>query len=322
LIINHPSTPVLLSASREQNWAPAGESFDVALRSVTEILNMSAVGVALYDKGLRCRALNAALAKMTGIPATEQVGKTYRQVFGETAREVEAAFDGVCRAGCPLLNFEFAIQPAATMKRSRWFLNFHPIKGETGGILLVAAFFFEITKKSVLEKKVTLLVKRLMARGSSHPGIGGEDFVDLSTRSVEVIKRSLEVIKSSIALRCQLLETRIEAEFRRPRPLTGGRMVPRFGLPLDSPVFRRPVKHSHQCGEGAISNLPTRGPSPRERQVVGLLAAGKSNKEMAAILELSTRTVEAYRARVMAKLKLHSAAELVRYAVRNNLIQA
>jgi two-component system, chemotaxis family, CheB/CheR fusion protein len=63
-------------------------------------------------------------------------------------------------------------------------------------------------------------------------------------------------------------------------------------------------------------------PSPRERPVIKLLAEGKANKEMAAVLELSTRTVEVYRARIMTKLKLHSVGELVRYAVRHNLIEA
>ena len=63
-------------------------------------------------------------------------------------------------------------------------------------------------------------------------------------------------------------------------------------------------------------------PSPRERQVLRFLADGKSSKEIASILDISTRTVECYRARVMHKLGLHSAAALVRYAVRNNIVEA
>jgi len=47
---------------------------------------------------------------------------------------------------------------------------------------------------------------------------------------------------------------------------------------------------------------------------------GKINKEIAAILNLSVRTVETYRARVMLKLGLRSLSELVRYALRNNII--
>ncbi len=69
-----------------------------------------------------------------------------------------------------------------------------------------------------------------------------------------------------------------------------------------------------------MSELRAHSLSHRERQVIQLLATGKSNKEMAAILNISVRTVETYRARVMLKLGLHSLAELVRYALRNNMI--
>jgi len=61
--------------------------------------------------------------------------------------------------------------------------------------------------------------------------------------------------------------------------------------------------------------------SPREREIVQLLAEGRSNKEVAAVLNISTRTVENHRAKVMEKLKLHSLGELVRYAVRNNIVE-
>ena len=49
------------------------------------------------------------------------------------------------------------------------------------------------------------------------------------------------------------------------------------------------------------------------------LAEGKSNKEVASILEISTRIVEAHRANIMGKLRLRSLSELVRYAIRNEL---
>ncbi|MBZ5550305.1 MAG: response regulator transcription factor [Acidobacteriia bacterium] len=62
--------------------------------------------------------------------------------------------------------------------------------------------------------------------------------------------------------------------------------------------------------------------SPREREIVQLLAEGRSNKEVAAVLDISTRTVENHRAKVMEKLKLHSLSDLVRYAIRNNIVEA
>lgn len=61
--------------------------------------------------------------------------------------------------------------------------------------------------------------------------------------------------------------------------------------------------------------------TPRERQVVQLLAEGKSTKEVAVHLDLSVKTAETHRSNIMRKLKLHSVSELVLYAVRNNIIQ-
>jgi DNA-binding NarL/FixJ family response regulator len=59
----------------------------------------------------------------------------------------------------------------------------------------------------------------------------------------------------------------------------------------------------------------------REREIVQLLAEGKSNKEVASLLAISVKTVETHRSHIMAKLNLHSMSDLVRYAVRNQLVQ-
>ena len=60
----------------------------------------------------------------------------------------------------------------------------------------------------------------------------------------------------------------------------------------------------------------------REREVVQQVAEGQINKEIAARLMISVKTVETHRASAMRKLKLRTTADLVRYAVRNQLIQA
>ncbi|HEY5617629.1 MAG TPA: response regulator transcription factor [Vicinamibacterales bacterium] len=61
--------------------------------------------------------------------------------------------------------------------------------------------------------------------------------------------------------------------------------------------------------------------SEREREIFQLVAEGKANKEIAAILSISPSTVETHRARIMEKLDLHSAAEIVLYAVRRGVIR-
>jgi DNA-binding NarL/FixJ family response regulator len=58
----------------------------------------------------------------------------------------------------------------------------------------------------------------------------------------------------------------------------------------------------------------------REREVLQSIAEGKTNKEIATALNLSVYTVEAHRGRIMEKLNLHSTGELVRFALRNGLI--
>lgn len=58
----------------------------------------------------------------------------------------------------------------------------------------------------------------------------------------------------------------------------------------------------------------------REREVLQLIAEGKTNKEIAATLNLSIYTVDAHRGRIMEKLNLHSTGEIVRFAMRNGLI--
>src|SRR2546422_11730188 len=60
--------------------------------------------------------------------------------------------------------------------------------------------------------------------------------------------------------------------------------------------------------------------TPRERQVVQLVAEGKSTKQVAALLGITLKTAEFHRARVMKKLDVHDVAGLVRYAIREGLI--
>lgn len=62
--------------------------------------------------------------------------------------------------------------------------------------------------------------------------------------------------------------------------------------------------------------------SPREREIVQLVAEGASNKEVADRLSISLKTVETHRAAIMKKLKLDTFSALVRYAIRNHIISA
>jgi DNA-binding NarL/FixJ family response regulator len=60
--------------------------------------------------------------------------------------------------------------------------------------------------------------------------------------------------------------------------------------------------------------------TPREREILQLLAEGRKNREVAAALKITVKTAETHRSRIMTKLKLETVAELVRYAIRNGVI--
>jgi DNA-binding NarL/FixJ family response regulator len=59
--------------------------------------------------------------------------------------------------------------------------------------------------------------------------------------------------------------------------------------------------------------------TPRETEIIRLLAEGKTNKEIAALLEIAVRTVEGHRAKIMLKLGFHSLTDLVHYAIRHGI---
>ena len=69
------------------------------------------------------------------------------------------------------------------------------------------------------------------------------------------------------------------------------------------------------------SDRPANPLTARERQVLQLIAEGKSTKEIASILGVSVKTAESHRSRIMQKLDIHETASLVRYAVKRGLVQ-
>jgi DNA-binding NarL/FixJ family response regulator len=93
-------------------------------------------------------------------------------------------------------------------------------------------------------------------------------------------------------------------------------------LAVHRPFFTAKVSEalldSYLAKSGSVENVL----SARERGVVQLIAEGNSNKQIASVLNISVKTVETHRAAAMRKLNLSSAAALVRYAVRNKIIEA
>ena len=73
--------------------------------------------------------------------------------------------------------------------------------------------------------------------------------------------------------------------------------------------------------DGAQDESSAVAVTAREREIIQLVAEGQSNKEAASTLGISVKTIEAHRANVMRKLQLRSVSDLVRYAIRNKIVQ-
>jgi len=84
-----------------------------------------------------------------------------------------------------------------------------------------------------------------------------------------------------------------------------------------SPEVSEAVVQAYQNKSG----FPIDPLSARERQVLQLIAEGKTTKELAGVLGISVKTAETYRTRIMEKLDIHETASLVRYAIRRGLVQ-
>ena len=89
---------------------------------------------------------------------------------------------------------------------------------------------------------------------------------------------------------------------------------------LDGYLDRGQNGHDHEQ-HTVTREVPNDVLTTREREVIQLLAEGKTSKEVAVMLNLSVKTAETHRTNLMRKLGLHSVADLTRYAVRNGIVQ-
>jgi DNA-binding CsgD family transcriptional regulator len=276
-------------------------------QSLAALASISTVGVAICDRQLRFRAINDSLASMNGVPASAHIGKTIHHILGTAAARIEPAFQHVFVTGNPLSNFEVTARLPNRSETGHWIENYYPIRAGSGKVLQVGVIVLEVTKKKNAEQSLYRLTNKLRRAAKA-----------LQTqRDNERGARSavpLELLENCIS------ETRIISELLRPRL--------HLGAMRHQEILFQPEVEQVSAGENrlysrdshSMSELSAPRLSQRERQVVQNLAMGKSNKEMAAILSISVRTVETYRARVMLKLGVRSLAELVRYALRKNII--
>jgi DNA-binding NarL/FixJ family response regulator len=99
------------------------------------------------------------------------------------------------------------------------------------------------------------------------------------------------------------------------------RSVHRGGLVLDPDVAREAMLDQAAAADGSRPADPYESLTDREKQVLKLVAEGRSNKEVADDLGISVKTAMSHREHIMDKLDLHSRTELIRFAIRQGIIR-
>ncbi len=133
------------------------------------------------------------------------------------------------------------------------------------------------------------------------------------TDSDQVIREALNAGARGFVLKSDAARDLVAAV----EALQGKRMF--FTSRVNDLVLAGFLEKGHAISRNEAPNLPIL--TAREREVTQLLAEGKSSKEVASLLGLSTKTVETHRSNIMRKLSLHSVRDLVVYAIKNNIIQ-
>jgi DNA-binding NarL/FixJ family response regulator len=133
------------------------------------------------------------------------------------------------------------------------------------------------------------------------------------TDSDQVIREALNAGARGFVLKSDAARDLVAAV----EALQGKRMF--FTSRVNDLVLAGFLEKGHASSRSEAPSLPIL--TAREREVTQLLAEGKSSKEVASLLGLSTKTVETHRSNIMRKLSLHSIRDMVVYAIKNNIIQ-
>ena len=287
---------------------------------LSTLFESSAVGIAVCDRQFRYRAINDALALMNGLPASEHLGKTLYAVLGAAAAKIQRPLEIVFTTGRPLSNLEITAELPARAGLGHWIESYFPIRDKADVVQEVGIIVLELTKRTEIEAALLKITDSLASISSSlRNDSSALEPSDLSTARAavgDVILRclaQLENCMSDVRATSQLLRAGPPSTAAPPSP---HRRVASLQPLQEAHRQDFPTLHSIAEKPDCISAL-----SRREREVTALLAKGKTNKEIAGLLGISNRTVESYRARIMLKLDLDSLSDLVRYAVRTEIIR-
>ncbi|HEX5483085.1 MAG TPA: response regulator transcription factor, partial [Terriglobia bacterium] len=160
------------------------------------------------------------------------------------------------------------------------------------------------------------------------PGLNGVEIARRIAKNFPECRILALTMSDSEQLAYQLLDSGVQGYLLKSdaaRDLMVGVESVRCGRPFFTSKVSTMVLHGY-LDATARTREPKETPAlpltPQERQITQLLAEGESNKEVATTLNITVKTAETHRANIMRKLGLHSISDLVRYAVRNQIIEA
>jgi DNA-binding CsgD family transcriptional regulator len=262
------------------------------------------MGVAVLDGQFRFRAINGTLAAMNGFPVSNHIGKKLRFVLGSSAATIEGIVRQVLDTGEPIYNLEVKAKLPTRMEVGHWVETYLPILDVENRVTQVAAFVVELTGFKNFEVSLNHIIGNLL-----HVSAGLNTELQFFVTSGHSSDGSAGLLPRAIQL--------IDDCIGYARSISG---LSRRYISADVPNMQAGVNKADTSIKIAGEDW-RRMLSGREHEVLKLLADCKSNKEIASEMNISVRTAETYRARVMMKLELPSIGHLVRFAVRNNIIK-
>lgn len=276
--------------------------------ALTPFFASPGVGVAVYDDQLRYQAVNHALAAMNGVAVEAHLGKRPHELLGQLGVEFERCLSEGFAQKEPVI-VEFAGYLPTRDRKGHWLNTFIPIKNGTSRGASLFVLVLEVSEKKKLESALFGLTGKLLYvkenLRASLRDVAAKQTADGTETDAHLVK-SLELVEESAADIAEALR------LIRPGPSSLELASP---APVPKSLLKSlPATPAHARASACLS--------PREQEVLCLLASSESNKQIGARLGISVRTVESHRRRLMEKLGLHSVSELVHYAIRQGLVEA
>ncbi|MGB6959795.1 MAG: LuxR C-terminal-related transcriptional regulator [Candidatus Acidiferrum sp.] len=269
---------------------------------LTGLFNATLTGLAVFDADTRVVLANPAFASaIANSSVSDCVGKSARELLGDAAADLESGIRTTLDTGKQLPAVDVVTRLAGADLVNHWLFNLLPIKDHADGQLKVAAITVETSHHKRIEEYFLVLMSDMSW------------LREQISKDPTVLQNRREVLRPMEET--SLLET-VSEEVRTVSAMLKGEV----GSAREGTL---PDVHSEPgirdaSSEVEVQKLATL--SPREREVLCLVAASKGNKEIATILSIETRTVDTYRSRLMLKLDLHSTAAVVLYAVKHHLV--